>query len=163
MSEHKPGWFTQFASTVAKASGKPATFVVAALGIVIWAAIGPFVGYSDFWQLTVNTGTTIITFLMVFLIQNTQNRDTAALHIKIDELICATKEARNSIMDLTDMSDEELERLQKNIQLRAKQQDQEELEASADEQADKKPAPAKRRPAKAAGKKSAPKKTADAA
>jgi len=104
-------WFTRFANRVSQLAGHPATFGVAAGLMVVWAAIGPFAGFSDVWQLTVNTGTTIVTFLMVFLIQNTQNRDTAALQIKIDELIRATEMANNWMLDLEEHSEEDLRRI----------------------------------------------------
>lgn len=85
--ESKPSFFTNFASNVATLLGKPYIFVVAAALLVLWALSGPFLGFSDTWQLIVNTSTTIITFLMVFIIQNTQNRDSAALHLKLDVLL----------------------------------------------------------------------------
>ena len=84
---------------------------MAVLTIVVWAATGPLFGYSDTWQLIINTGTTIITFLIVFLIQNTQNRDTAAIQLKLDELIRASKPARDNFLDIEDMTDEELDKL----------------------------------------------------
>jgi low affinity Fe/Cu permease len=102
------GWFDQLAKGAARLSGKPATFLLSVLLIIVWLVSGPFFGFSDTWQLVINTGTTIVTFLMVFLIQNTQNRDTAAVHLKLDELIRAIAEARNSAIDLEDQSEEEL-------------------------------------------------------
>jgi len=83
--------------------------------VVVWSATGPVFGFSDTWQLVINTGTTIITFLMVFLIQNTQNRDARAIHLKLDELLRAVKDARTGMVDLEDMSDEELKRLQEEF------------------------------------------------
>jgi low affinity Fe/Cu permease len=106
-------WFVRFANRVSQLAGHPVTFGTAAGLMVVWAAIGPFAGFSDVWQLTVNTGTTIVTFLMVFLIQNTQNRDSAAVQIKLDELIRATEVARNTMLDLEEHSEEDLRELRK--------------------------------------------------
>ena len=103
-------WFSRFANRVAHLAGHPATFGVAAGVMVVWAAIGPFAGFSDVWQLTVNTGTTIVTFLMVFLIQNSQNRDSAAVQIKLDELIRATESAENALLDLEELDEDALEK-----------------------------------------------------
>jgi low affinity Fe/Cu permease len=100
-----------FAHRVSSASGKPATFVLACLGILIWAVSGPFFGYSETWQLVVNTATTIITFLMVFVLQNTQNRDGAAVQAKLDELIFALREADNRFVGAERLSDTELKQL----------------------------------------------------
>jgi low affinity Fe/Cu permease len=97
------------ATTTAIWSGKPVTFLLAFAIVVVWAATGPLFNYSDTWQLVINTGTTIVTFLMVFLIQATQNRDTLALHVKLSELIIALKGADNRIAGIEDASDEELE------------------------------------------------------
>jgi low affinity Fe/Cu permease len=104
-------WFLGFAKRAAHAAGRPTAFVIAVVVLLAWAVSGPVFGFSDTWQLVVNTGTTIITFLMVFLIQNTQNRDTAAIHIKLDELIRVNREARNALLNLDDMTDEELEQI----------------------------------------------------
>jgi low affinity Fe/Cu permease len=92
--------------------GSPTAFVAAIATVVLWAVVGPIFHYSDTWQLTINTGTTIITFLMVFLIQNTQNRDSQVIQLKLDELIRSVELARNELVDMEDLSDEELHRLQ---------------------------------------------------
>jgi low affinity Fe/Cu permease len=104
-------WFVHFAQLVSHATGRPLAFLLAVATILIWGALGPAFGYSDTWQLVINTGTTIVTFLMVFVIQNTQNRDTAAMHIKIDELIRVTGKARNILLDLEELDDKTLETL----------------------------------------------------
>jgi low affinity Fe/Cu permease len=103
--------FTRFAKWTSRTSGHPATFGLAVGVILVWALTGPIFHFSDTWQLIINTGTTIVTFLMVFLIQNTQNRDGAAMQIKLDELIRALKGAHNELVNLEDMSDEELEQV----------------------------------------------------
>jgi len=103
--------FRKFAQAISHAVGSPWAFIIATLIIVVWALTGPVFGYSDTWQLVINTGTTIITFLMVFLIQNTQNRDAKAIHLKLDELLKGVTGARTAMVDLEDMSDEELEKL----------------------------------------------------
>jgi low affinity Fe/Cu permease len=107
----QPAWFTRFARSTSYHTGRPSAFLIAVSVIVAWAITGPIFHYSDTWQLVINTGTTIVTFLMVFLIQSTQNRDTQALQLKLDELIRAMKGARNSMLNLEDISDEELEQL----------------------------------------------------
>ena len=104
-------WFTEFSKWIAEAAGHPISFSFALLSIIVWGATGPLFGYSDTWQLVINTGTTIVTFLMVFLIQKTQNRDTQAMHLKLDELIRVTEGARNLMLDLEHMDDENLQRL----------------------------------------------------
>jgi low affinity Fe/Cu permease len=104
--------FRRLAQKSASAVGSPWAFVAALVVIIIWAATGPVFHFSDTWQLVINTGTTIMTFLMVFLIQNTQNRDATATHLKLDELIRSTRGARNQLVDLEHSSEEELEKLQ---------------------------------------------------
>ncbi|WP_136523374.1 low affinity iron permease family protein [Geomonas ferrireducens] len=104
--------FHTFARSSAEALGSPYAFAIAIAILLVWAGMGPIFGFSDTWQLIINTATTIVTFLMVFLIQNTQNRDARALHLKLDELLKAQKGARNSLVDLEDLSDHELDRLQ---------------------------------------------------
>jgi low affinity Fe/Cu permease len=105
----------KFAHKISEVTGSPWAFIVAVGVIVGWAVSGPLFGFSDTWQLVINTGTTIITFLMVFLIQNTQNRDAKAIHLKLDELLHAVEGARNSMVDLEDLSDAELQRLQREF------------------------------------------------
>jgi low affinity Fe/Cu permease len=107
-------WFTSFAKWSAHATGRASAFIVAVAVIVIWAITGPIFGFSDTWQLVINTGTTIITFLMVFLIQNTQNRDTGAMQVKLDELIRAVQGAHNALLDLEELDDEDIERIKTN-------------------------------------------------
>jgi low affinity Fe/Cu permease len=112
---HALSGFRRFAHTVATASGSPIAFFMAALIIVVWAVTGPIFHFSNTWQLIINTGTTIITFLMVFLIQNTQNRDSQVMQLKLNELIRAVRSARNDLVDLEELSDEELHRLQEQF------------------------------------------------
>lgn len=104
--------FRRMAKKLAGAIGSPYAFVLALGGVVLWAILGPVFGFSDTWQLVINTSTTIITFLVVFMIQNTQNRDSKALHLKLDELIRAIHAARNGLIDSEDLSDDELDRLE---------------------------------------------------
>jgi low affinity Fe/Cu permease len=107
--------FSHYARVVADALGTPWAFFTACAFVIAWAAAGPLFGFSDAWQLVINTGTTIATFLIVFLIQNTQNRDAKALHLKLDELIRTLRGARNDLIDLEDCTDEELETLQREF------------------------------------------------
>src|SRR5262245_960551 len=103
--------FTRFAKWASRATGRPGTFIGAVLIIVLWAFTGPIFDFSDTWQLVINTSTTIVTFLMVFLIQNTQNRDTEAMQIKLDELIRAVSSAQNTMMDLEELDEKELDKI----------------------------------------------------
>lgn len=113
---HKQNFFNKFAKEVARAAGHPAAFFIALSAVVIWAISGPVFGFSNTWQLVINTGTTIITFLMVFVIQHTQNSDTMALHLKIDELLRALKEPNAALIDLEELSPEELEKIRKSFE-----------------------------------------------
>jgi low affinity Fe/Cu permease len=119
--------FRKFAQTASRAVGSSWSFILAALIILVWAATGPLFHYSDTWQLVINTGTTIITFLMVFLIQNTQNRDAKAIHLKLDELLRGVEGARTHLVDLEALSDEELDRLQEQFKRIRHAQAKEEL------------------------------------
>jgi low affinity Fe/Cu permease len=104
-------FFTRFAKWTSRATGRPGAFAIAVGTLLVWAVSGPFFGFSDTWQLIINTGTTIITFLMVFLIQNTQNRDSEAIHVKLDELIRSDKDAHNALLDLEELEEKELDQI----------------------------------------------------
>src|SRR5262245_37960629 len=124
MHESDKTWhFHDLARHASTLAGAPATFLIACAIVLIWAATGPLFGYSDTWQLVINTGTTIVTFLMVFLVQNTQNRDARALHLKLDELLRSLKPARNRLIDLESCSDEEIEQVERQFRgLRAREE-----------------------------------------
>lgn len=107
-------WFTRVAKWASRTAGRPGTFAVAVAVILIWAITGPIFKFSDTWQLVINTSTTIVTFLMVFLIQNTQNRDTQALQIKLDELLRSVETAHTVLLDLEELDEEELDAIRKD-------------------------------------------------
>jgi len=111
--------FGEVAAFVAKATGQPAAFAIAAAAVIVWSATGPVFHFSDTWQLVINTGTTIVTFLMVFLIQNSQNRDSAAIQVKLDELIRVSR-ARNAFIGIEHLTEAEIEELRKKSEMRAK-------------------------------------------
>ncbi len=110
------GGFQFCSKFIAQAVGSPWAFILAASTVLVWAFVGPFFHYSDTWQLVINTGTTIITFLIVFLIQNTQNRDSRAVHLKLDELLRAVQGARTGLVNLENLTDEELDHLQREFE-----------------------------------------------
>jgi low affinity Fe/Cu permease len=116
---HKSSWFTTFAQKTAQLAGRPGAFILATTVIIVWGVSGPIFGYSDTWQLVINTGTTIVTFLMVFLIQHTQNRDSTAFQVKLDELIIAMEGAHNKLAGAEDLCDEDLEALHETYRKRA--------------------------------------------
>jgi low affinity Fe/Cu permease len=109
-------WFTRFAKAASRATGRPAAFLLAVAVVLAWVVTGPLFGFSDTWQLVINTGTTIVTFLMVFLIQNTQNRDTQAVQVKLDELIRISKGAHNALLDLEELDDVQLEAIREEYE-----------------------------------------------
>jgi len=113
-------WFTRFAKLTARKTGQPITFVIAVLVIIVWICTGPIFKFGDTWQLVINTGTTIVTFLMVFLIQNTQNRDSLALQIKLDELIRVIEGAHNALLDLEELDEKELDKIRIDYEALAK-------------------------------------------
>ena len=111
--------FTDFANMVSRNAGRPVTFLACLVGVAAWALFGPAAGFSETWQLVVNTATTIVTFLMVFLIQNTQNRDAAAMQAKLDELVYATRTARNRFIGIEHLTDTELGEILREVEMRA--------------------------------------------
>jgi low affinity Fe/Cu permease len=118
--------FAELARQASAALGTSTAFTIACAVVAVWAVSGPLFGYSDTWQLVINTGTTIVTFLMVFLIQNTQNRDARALHLKLDELLRSLKAARNRLIDLENCTDEEIDQIERQfhaLKRRAERQD----------------------------------------
>lgn len=112
----QPTWFDRFAKWSARKTGQSIGFAIAIGIVLIWLITGPLFGFSDTWQLVINTGTTIVTFLMVFLFQSTQNRDTAAIHVKLDELIRAVQGAHNALLDLEELGEDELARIRDNYE-----------------------------------------------
>jgi low affinity Fe/Cu permease len=131
MSAPKQSLFTRFAKFTSNITGKPITFIAAVVVVLIWAVTGPIFGFSDTWQLVINTGTTIITFLMVFLIQNTQNRDTTAMQLKLDEIIHALEEAHNEVIEVEELNDNELEEMRQKM-LKLAEESKEKAEAIED-------------------------------
>ncbi|MBI4524382.1 MAG: low affinity iron permease family protein [Deltaproteobacteria bacterium] len=112
-TKKRESWFNSFAKWASHKTGHPAVFTAAIVIIVLWGVTGPVFGFSDTWQLIINTGTTIITFLMVFIIQNTQNRDTGAMQVKLDELIRAVEGAHKALLDLEELDDQAIEKIRK--------------------------------------------------
>src|SRR5215467_5587124 len=115
----KKNFFARLASTTARKAGQPLAFTMACLIIIAWALTGPIFHFSDTWQLVINTGTTIITFLMVFLIQNTQNRDSEAMHLKLNELIRSNQEAHNALLNLEELTERDLDRIREHYRVLA--------------------------------------------
>lgn len=136
--------FTKVANTVAVAAGKPTTFILCVAIVVIWAFSGPVFGFTDTWQLIINTGTTIVTFLMVFLIQNTQNRDSVAIQAKLDELVRVSN-GKNAFIGIEHLTEEEVEKFRKQCEDAAKRADKELKNRTAQKKSTK---PASRRPAR---------------
>jgi len=120
MESSKHSRFTRLANVISRAAGQPVAFLIAVTLVVVWGITGPYFGYSTDWQLVINTGTTIVTFLMVFLIQNTQNRDSRAMHLKLDELIRAMEGAHNALLDLEELEQPDLDKIRKDYLALAK-------------------------------------------
>ena len=135
--------FRKIARSTSSILGSAWAFIIAVLVVVVWGLTGPLYHYSDTWQLVINTGTTIVTFLMVFLIQNTQNRDSKALHLKIDELIRAVEEARTGLVDLEDLSDAELDKLERDFRREARREARKEAKDTVAEETAKQGAKSK--------------------
>ena len=121
LSSKNRSWFTAFAQWASRITGRPIAFIVAVGIIFVWAVTGPIFGFGDTWQLVINTGTTIVTFLMVFVIQNTQNRDTAAMQLKLDELIRVNRGARNVLLDLEELDESVLQKLRGEYEILAEE------------------------------------------
>jgi len=119
----KSSWFTRFANGASRTTGKPVTFVLALLVVVVWGVTGPIFDYSDTWQLIINTGTTIVTFLIVFLIQNSQNRDAAAMQAKLDELIRAVAEARGQFIGIEHRTDKEIQLIRAELERESEEEE----------------------------------------
>jgi len=117
---YRSSLFSRFAKWTAHAAGHPATFMMALLIILGWTLCGPVFGYSDTWQLVINTGTTIVTFLMIFLVQNTQNRDSAAIQLKLDELIRGMQCAHNALLDLEELTEKDIDKIRRRYQTLAR-------------------------------------------
>ncbi|HRV75901.1 MAG: low affinity iron permease family protein [Candidatus Nomurabacteria bacterium] len=121
-------FFHKVSTKISNATGKASAFILSVLVVLIWASVGPLFNYSDTWQLVINTGTTVVTFLMVFLIQNTQNRDSKSIHLKLDELIRTQKNASNAFMDLDSRTDQELVELEEHFAIMSSKVTGEKLE-----------------------------------
>ena len=116
MRTQRPAWYSRLTKAIARLCGRPIVIGLAVATVVVWLATGPLFGYSDTWQLMINTTTTVVTFLMVFVIQNTQNRDTEAMQIKLDELIRATQGAHNALLDLEELEEDQLDRFRQRYE-----------------------------------------------